>query len=213
MSLVRSTLAFGSLLIVAFAPPVARTATGTGPATGVPAVPPPGPDATLVPMAATRAAKVLTAPAGAPVGDLAQGALVHALARERGWVRVRVEGWVQEKDLAPADTAFGAGLSAADLRADPNGTRGKLVRWEVQVLAMQRADPLRREMAPDEPYLLAKGPGSESALLYLAVPPSMLAEAKAIAPLTTVIITARVRSGRSDPVGTPVLDLQSLSRR
>jgi hypothetical protein len=128
-------------------------------------------------------------------------------------VRVRIEGWVQEKDLAPADTAFGAGLSAADLRADPNGTRGKLVRWEVQILAMQRADPLRREMAPDEPYLLAKGPGSESALLYLAVPPSLLAEAKAIAPLTTVIITARVRTGRSDPVGTPVLDLQSLSKR
>ncbi len=132
--------------------------------------------------------------------------------RPRVAARAR-RGLDRERDLAPADSSLGAGLTAADLRADPEGTRGKAVRWEVQLLSMQTADPLRKDMALDEPYLIARGPGSENALLYLTVPPSLLTEAKAIPPLTTVIITARVRTGRSAPVGTPILDLKSIARR
>jgi hypothetical protein len=135
------------------------------------------------------------------------------LARERGWVRVRVEGWVLERDATAADSLLRAELSAADLRADPEGTRGRMVRWDVQVLAFQTADPLRRDMAPDEPYLLARGPGTENALLYLAIPPSLVPTARAVPSLTSVTVTARVRSGRSEPVGVPILDLQSLARR
>jgi len=156
---------------------------------------------------------MFTSPFGTLLGDVAPGAIVQQLARERGWMRVRVEGWVQERDFSPADSSFVAGLSAADLRANPDGTRGKVVRWDVQVLSLQVADPLRRELARDEQYLLAKGPGTENALLYLAIPPSLLAEAKTIAPLTSVIVTARVRTGRSEPVGTPILELISISRR
>jgi hypothetical protein len=152
-------------------------------------------------------------PVGKVVGNLPAGVVVEPLAREHGWVRVRVDGWVAERDLVPADSSFGASLTAADLRADPAGTRGKTVRWEVQLLSLQTADPLRRELSPDEPYLLARGPGTESALLYLAVPPSLLNEVKSIPPLTNVLITARVRSGRSEPVGTPILDLKSIARR
>jgi hypothetical protein len=84
----------------------------------------------------------------------------------------------------------------------------------VQVLSpIQRADVLRRELAENEPYLIARGPEQESALLYLAIPPSLLDAAGAIAPLTNVVITARVRSGRSAPVGVPILDLISIVRR
>jgi hypothetical protein len=164
-------------------------------------------------MSASRATKVLASPGGRAVGDLAAGSVVQPLARDRGWMRVRVEGWVNERDLIPADSAFGANLTAADLRADPEGTRGKVVRWEVQVLSLQTADPLRREMVHDEPYLLAKGPAGENALLYLAIPPSLLTEVKTIPPLTMVIITARVRTGRSEPAGTPILDLKTITRR
>ena len=71
----------------------------------------------------------------------------------------------------------------------------------------------RYRITNDEPYLLAKGPGSENALLYLAVPPSLLNQAKGLPPLTRVLITARVRVGRSEPVGTPILDLKSISKR
>ena len=164
-------------------------------------------------LVASRGTALQTSPSGATSASLATGTIVEPLARDRGWVKVRVEGWVNEKDLAPTDSAFSAQLTAADLRADPEANKGKIVRWEVQLLSLQYADPLRRDLARDEPYFLARGPGTESALLYLAVPPSMLKDAKTMAPLTNVIITARVRTGRSDPGGTPILDLRSLSKR
>ncbi len=164
-------------------------------------------------MSAPRGAKLFVAPGGKQSGDLVSGAIVTPLARDRGWVKVHVEGWINEKDLNPADSAFGSALTAADLRTDPDGTKGKIVRWEVQILSLQIADPLRRELAKDEPYFLARGPGSENAILYLAVPPSLLAEAKTIPALTSLIVTARVRTGRSEPAGTPILDLTSIVRR
>ena len=91
--------------------------------------------------------------------------------------------------------------------------RGRIVRWVVQVVSLQSADPLRRALQPDEPYLLAMGPSGENAILYVAVPPALLDEARRIAPLAEVTITARVRNGRSQPTGAPVLDLISLAKR
>jgi len=164
-------------------------------------------------MRVVRTAVMRSSPNGGALGQIAAGTVVVPLARTRGWVRVRAEVWVQERDVVPADALFGATLSAADLRADPEGTRGKTVRWEVQVLALQYADPLRHELAIDEPYYLAKGPGAEDQLLYLAIPPSLLTEAKSVQPLTRLLITARVRTGRSQPVGIPILDILSLAKQ
>jgi hypothetical protein len=147
------------------------------------------------------------APGGPVLGSARNGVVMTPLARERGWVRVQVEVWVPEREVVSADPAMRLSPSAADLRADPEGSRGRTVSWAVQVLALQYADPLRRDLVPDEPYLLARGPGSESALLYLAVPPSLLATAKSLPPLSEVTVTARVRNARSEPVGVPVLDL------
>ena len=164
-------------------------------------------------MSVSRPTRLLAAPAGSAVAELAAGTVVQTLAHDHGFAKVRIEGWVPERELSPADSSLGAQLTAADLRADPEGTRGKTVQWEVEILSLQTADPLRRELARDEPYLLAKGPGTENALLYLAVPPSLLNQAKALPPLTRVLITARVRAGHSEPVGTPILDLKSISKR
>lgn len=196
------------------ATPVAQ-AQATPPAAGT-SVPAAADTAVPVPPGAFRAprgALMQSSPTGTTTATLAPGAFVEPLIRDRGWVKVRMEGWVNERDLVPTDSDFNARLTAADLRANPEGTRGKIVRWEVQLLSLQYADPLRRDLARDEPYFLARGPGAENSLLYLAVPPSMLKDAKTLAPLTTVIITARVRTGRSDPGGTPILDLQSLAKR
>jgi hypothetical protein len=140
------------------------------------------------------------------------GAIVETLARDGGWARVRIEGWVPERDLIVADSAADPQLSAADLRATPAAHRGKIVQWEVEVIALQRADPLRRGLTPDEPYLLARGPGDESAILYLALPAALLEQARAISPLASVTVTARVRDGNSPPVGVPILDVISFSR-
>lgn len=141
------------------------------------------------------------------------GVAVAPIARERGWVRVRIEGWVPESELLPTDTALRVSLSAADLRADPEAARGKVVRWEVTFYALQRADPLRRDLAPNESYMLARGPGDENSLLYLAVPPSLLPVARGLPAMAELTVTARVRNGRSEPVGVPLLDLQSITRR
>ena len=161
----------------------------------------------------TRTTVGRNAPNGLIVGQIGAGSFVVPLARSRGWVRVRSEVWVPERDVVPADATYGAALSAADLRADPEGTRGKTVRWEVQILALQYSDPLRRDLAKDEPYFLAKGPGAEDQLLYLAIPPSLLAEARSTQALTRLLVTARVRTGRSQPVGIPILDILSFARQ
>lgn len=153
------------------------------------------------------------APGTRTLGLLDSGAVVEPLARDRGWVRVRVEAWVPESLLVPADSNYRATLTAADLRLDPEGYKGRTVRWTVQVVGLQTADPLRRALAPEEPYLLAMGPSGENAILYLAVPPSLLDEARTLTPLADVIVTARVRNGRSQPTGAPVLDLLSIARK
>ncbi|HVZ76634.1 MAG TPA: hypothetical protein VG818_01485, partial [Gemmatimonadaceae bacterium] len=160
-----------------------------------------------------RASAALSpAPGVAAVATIAHGAVLTPIARERGWVRVQLEGWMREDDLTAADSSI-ARLSAADLRANPDAYAGHLVRWAVQVLAFQTADEMRRDLKLNEPYLLAKGPGDEGALLYLTLPPALVDNAKALTPMTNVIVVARVRTGRGDPSGVPILDVLALTRR
>ena len=177
----------------------ARTATDSG-----------GKGLELTPTAQTTLA---AHPDGPRVGTLAPGARVVVTGRERGWVRVQIEAWAREGDFTVADTSVRGAVSAADLRADPEGTVGRLVHWEVQILAHQVADPLRKGLAINEPYLLAQGPGREQALLYLAIPSSLATTARDIPDLARVTVTARVRTGRSDPVGVPILELLTIVRR
>jgi hypothetical protein len=165
-------------------------------------------DSVLVP---TANVALRTAPDARALATVAPGANLVPLARERGWVRVRLEGWVPEKDVAPADTAIRTGVSAADLRSDPQGSKGNVVRWSVQILATQKADALRKDLNADETYLLARGPYEENALLYLVVPPSLMSAVKSIPELSQAMITARVRTGRSELVGVPILDILTIT--
>lgn len=146
------------------------------------------------------------------VGQLAKGATVDVIGRDREWVRVRLEGWVRDSDLTVADSTLRP-LSAADVRSDPAGAQGKLVQWEVEAISLQTADALRTGLQPGEQYLLALGPGAEKTLVYLAVPESLLPTARNLRALAPITVTARVRNGRSEPAGVPILDLQSISRR
>lgn len=164
------------------------------------------------PYTVVRPTALRAAPEATPLGQLRNGAAVEVLARDRGWVRVRTEGWVREGDLIPADTTLRTSLSAADLRADPERVRGKMVQWTVQFLALQTADPLRQGMADQEPYMLVRGPGNENAIVYLVIPPSIMNSARSLQPLSRITVTARVREGRSAPLGIPILDLQDLRR-
>lgn len=161
----------------------------------------------------TGGARLHDLPVGRSIAGLSPGSSVEVIGRQFGWVRVRAEGWVAEKDLFVGENTGTSGVTAADLRADPKGMRGRVVQWEVEVMSLQVADPLRVELARDEPYLLARGPGTENVVLYLTVPPSLMETARAMAPLTKVRIAARVRSARSEPAGTPILDLISIEKR
>ena len=164
-------------------------------------------------LALARRTTLYTAPDAASLGTIDSSARVTAVARDRGWVRVQVEGWVRAQDLGPSDSTVLTTISAADLRAQPDKYRGQVVRWVVQKIAIETADPLRKGMAPDEPYILARGPGQENSLLYLALPSSLVDQAKRIDPLTAITVTARVRSGRSEPSGVPLLDVLSIAAR
>lgn len=155
-------------------------------------------------------ANLSPAPGVAAVATVKRGAVLIPTARDRGWVRVRLEGWVREGELVAADSSA-SHLSAADLRVSPDQYVGKVVRWTVTSLAFQTADPLRRDMRPNEPYLLARGPDSENALLYLAIPPALVEKAKGLSPMTKLVITARIRTGRADPSGVPILDVQAMT--
>lgn len=159
---------------------------------------------------ASTGARFRDLPVGRVLGSIAGGSTVEVMARESGWVRVRADGWIAEKDLVTGASVAPPSLTAADLRADPQAMKGHVVQWDVEVMAFQIADPLRVELAREEPYLLVRGPGAENALLYLAVPEMLLTEARALGPLAKITVTARVRSGRSEPAGTPILDLLSM---
>ena len=164
---------------------------------------------------AAHVTAIRTAPAESPmpaVGQVNKGTTVEVLARDRGWVRVRLEGWVRESDLVVADSSLRP-LSAADVRSNPAAAQGKLVQWEVQAVSLQTADALRTGLNAGEPYLLALGPGAEKTLVYLAVPPGLLPTARNLKAMAEVVIVGRVRNGRSEPAGVPILDLQSITRK
>lgn len=182
--------------------PVASRAAADGPV-----VPPSGGP---MPYVVTHATTVSIAPDAGTRGQLQPGTPVEVLGRDRGWVRVRSEGWVREADLTPSDTAIRTAVSAADLRSAPERFRGVMLKWTVEYLAFQTADTLRHGLTPGEPYLLARGPGMEDALVYLAVPQSLLATARALTPMSKITVVARVRTGRSEPAGVAVLDLESI---
>jgi hypothetical protein len=166
-------------------------------------------DASLVQgdFAAAHPLVLRAAPDGTPAGSADSAARVRIVARDHGWARVELDGWVRESELVPFDSSSVSAVSAADLRSDPDHYRGSVVRWVVQSIGVQQADPLRKGLAPDEPYLLARGPGSESSLLYLALPTALVASAKALQPLSNILVLARVRAGRSEPSGVPILDV------
>ena len=157
--------------------------------------------------AASQPLVLRDAPDGKAAGSVDSAARVRIVACDHGWARVELEGWVRESELVPVDSSSVSAVSAADLRSDPDHYRGSTVRWVVQAISVQQADPLRKGRAPDEPYLLARGPGSESSLLYLALPAALVPSAKALQPLSNILVLARVREGRSEPSGVPILDV------
>ena len=61
-------------------------------------------------------------------------------------------------------------MSAAEVRAEPGKFVGQTLEWRLQLIAVQKADELRPEMAPGQPYLLTRGPLPEPGFVYVSIP-------------------------------------------
>jgi hypothetical protein len=150
------------------------------------------------------------APEGQPAGTLAPSAPLRVLGKSGEWTRVELEGWVKSADLQIAPPGVLVGVTAAELRADPQRYAGQVLRWTLQYISTQKADELRPEMPAGATYLLARGPLPERGFVYLVVPDAKRQQLESITPLATVQVTARVRVGRTRFLGNPVLDVISL---
>lgn len=152
-------------------------------------------------------------PDSEPTGSLAEDTPVRVLARSGEWVRVATEGWIRESDLKPASPGVLAGVSGAEIRARPAEFEGKIVQWAVQYIALQTADELRREIPAGQRYMLARGPLPESGFIYVILAPAMVGRIEQLQPLAELVIIARIKVGRSQYLGNPVVELVDLAVR
>src|SRR5216110_262499 len=197
-------------------PTPARTP-GVAPGTGHGSAGSP-PDTTASPSAPVDPSRVESArrtvlyrsPEGQPAGTLAPSAPLRVLGRSGDWTRVQIEGWVKSADLEIAPAGVLVGVTAAELRTDPQRYVGQVLRWTLQFIAVQKADELRPDIPNGATYLLARGPLPERGFVYVVVPEAKRLQLDALTPLATVQVTARVRAGRTRFLGNPVLDLMSL---
>jgi len=202
-------------------PPAPLSRPASGPATTAGHTTPAGagsPDTGLGPSAPVDPARVESArrtvlyraPEGQPAGTLAPSAPLRVLGKSGDWTRVELEGWVKSADLQIAPPGVLVGVTAAELRADPQRYAGQVLRWTLQFISLQKADELRPEMPMGATYVLARGPLPERGFVYIVVPEAKRPQLESITPLATVQVTARVRIGRTRFLGNPVLDLISL---
>lgn len=187
----------------------ARLSPGRGPGDSLPEPAPVDP-ARVQP---ARRTTLFRAPDGPAAGTIAPETPVRVLGRSGEWSRVQFEGWVKSADLETAPPGVLVGVSAAELRADPQRYQGQVLRWTLQFIALQKADDLRPDIPSGAPYLLARGPLPERGFVYVVVPEAKMPLAETLAPLATIQVTARVRAGRSRFLGNPVVDLLSLETR
>jgi hypothetical protein len=161
------------------------------------------------PMAAARNTALLTSPDAGQSGTLRAGAPVRVLSSAGSWSRVQLEAWVRTDDLVPSDSAA-QGVTAAEVRADPERFVGKEVEWRVQYISTASADELRPEMPPGQPYMLARGPLPEPGFVYVMLSRDDSARVAALPALAELTIRAKVRAARSRFLSTPVVELLSI---
>ena len=149
-------------------------------------------------------------PDGPEAGTVATDTPLRVLSRNGEWTRVQFEGWVKGGDLQAAPAGVQVGVTAAELRAEPQRYAGQVLRWNLEFIAIQKADDLRPDIPSGSSYVLARGPLPERGFVYVVVPDARLPAFRALTPLVTMTITARVRNGRSRYLGNPVVDLISL---
>jgi hypothetical protein len=195
---------------VAQASPAATAGAGDpGPTTAPPPRPADLPDRIGV---SGQAVQLHVSPSGDTLASLRPGVDLQVLARQGSWARVRLEGWVWVPSTLPADSAAaGTALTLADVSANPDQFRGRQVRWRLQFVSVERAEPTRVDFYEGEPFILARAIDGDQGFVYVAVPPELLPEVNGLRPLQMMDVLGRIRTGRSALMGHPVLDLIALN--
>jgi hypothetical protein len=196
-------------------PDVPKTAKGTPPAGGR-AKAPSGPAAPAIEPAGGERIQIahetaLAASAeGGTVGSVSGGAPARLMARAGNQVKVQIEGWIPADAVSPSDDSAMVGVTAAEVRSQPDRFVGQTVVWRLQVIAVKQADALRSEMAPGQTYLLTRGPLPEPGFVYLIIPAGQSATFQSLPPLAEIVARVSIRAVRTRFLTTPVAELVSV---
>lgn len=170
-------------------------------------------DATLDRAVTERPSALRALPGGDTTATLRTDAPLQILDRAGEWVRVRTEGWVHESDLRPVSGDVLVGVSGAEVRARPGDFEGRTLQWTVQLLALLTSDGLRPELPEGQQYMLARGPVPEVGSVYVLLSEDQAREIERFSPLAQLVVLVRVRVGRDQYLGNPVVDLVQMSLR
>ncbi|MEE8361045.1 MAG: SH3 domain-containing protein [Gemmatimonadales bacterium] len=146
-------------------------------------------------------------PEGNVVGTLAEGATAQVLARSGEWTRIRVEGWVHRDSLRPVAGGALVGVTAAEVRANPELYLGRDVDWKLQFVAIQTADELRPEIPIGHRYLLTRGPAPEAGFVYVVIDQAELGRFRSLQPLQDLMMRVRILASRTKYLPNPVVQL------
>ncbi|HXS24509.1 MAG TPA: hypothetical protein VN719_09780 [Gemmatimonadales bacterium] len=154
-----------------------------------------------------RSATLAVTPEGGKLGTIEPGTDARVIGKAGDWVRVQVEGWVHEDDIKPSAQGALMGVSAAEVRAEPQRFVGQTVEWRVQFIAIQQADELRPELPAGRPFLLTRGPLPEPGFVYVILPRDQTARFQALPPLQEIVLRVTIRAPRTKYLATPVVEL------
>jgi hypothetical protein len=159
--------------------------------------------------AVSRETVLYATPQGGPYATLRIGAPTRILGRSGDWVRVQTEGWVREDDLEETSGGALTGITAAEVRSDPNRYVGKTVEWRLQLISVQKADELRTEIPRGQTYLLTRGPLPEPGFVYVILSESQAAEFRSLPALQELTLRVTIKAAKTKYLTTPVVELVS----
>jgi len=163
---------------------------------------------TFPPVMLRNGTELAVGPGGAVIGATPEPVPGRVTSRSGNWVRVRTEVWVRGEDVRPSPDS--AAVTLERLRAEPDRYVGEAVTWRLQYLSVQKADELRPELPPGQPYLLARGPLPEAGFVYVIVSPDQAERFRRLTPLDEFTANAVIRASRTRYLPTPVIELRGL---
>jgi hypothetical protein len=146
-------------------------------------------------------------PQGNAVGTLEEGATAQVLARSGEWARIRVDGWVHRDSLRPVASGALVGVTASEVRANPERYVGQDVDWKLQFVAIQTADELRPEIPAGQRYLLTRGPVPEIGFVYVVIDQAELGRFRSLQPLQDLTMRVRILAARTKYLPNPVVQM------